>query len=81
MTNDRRISLIKISHGLKEVLNNAGFTIESILNNEPSKIAEDLGNRCICRKDYSFRDKEGIRRHCSCEIIYFNDYRSETRKI
>jgi hypothetical protein len=25
------------------VLNKAGFTIESILNNNPSKIAQDLG--------------------------------------
>ncbi len=29
--------------GLKDVLNNAGFTIESILNNDASKIAQDLG--------------------------------------
>lgn len=43
MTNDNRISLIKISRGLKDALNNAGFTIESILGNEPSKIAQDLG--------------------------------------
>lgn len=43
MTNDNRISLIKISRGLKDALNNAGFTIESILDNEPSKIAQDLG--------------------------------------
>lgn len=43
MTNDNRIDLIQIPYGLKDALNNAGFTVESILNNEPSKIAQDLG--------------------------------------
>ena len=43
MTNDNRINLIPIPYGLKDALNNAGFTVESILNNEPSKIAQDLG--------------------------------------
>ncbi|MFB5600292.1 MAG: hypothetical protein ACE5SW_08720 [Nitrososphaeraceae archaeon] len=43
MKNDNRIDLIKIPNGLKDALNNAGFTVESILNNEPSKIAQDLG--------------------------------------
>jgi hypothetical protein len=43
MKNDHRIEHITISIGLKDILNNAGFTIESILNNDPSKIAQDLG--------------------------------------
>jgi hypothetical protein len=43
MINDHRIEHITIPIGLKEILNNAGFTIESILNNDPSKIAQDLG--------------------------------------
>lgn len=43
MKNDNRIDLIKIPNGLKDALNNAGFTVESILNNEPSKIAQYLG--------------------------------------
>ena len=43
MMNDNRIDLIQIPYGLKDALNDAGFTIESILNNEPSKIAQDLG--------------------------------------
>ena len=43
MKNDYRIDHITIPIGLKDVLNKAGFTIESILNNEPSKIAQDLG--------------------------------------
>lgn len=43
MKNDYRIDHITIPIGLKDVLNNAGFTIESILNNDPSKIAQDLG--------------------------------------
>ena len=43
MKNDYRIDHITIPIGLKVVLNKAGFTIESILNNEPSKIAQDLG--------------------------------------
>lgn len=41
--NDYRIDHITIPIGLKDVLNKAGFTIESILNNNPSKIAQDLG--------------------------------------
>ena len=43
MKNDDRIEYITIPIGLKDILNNAGFTIESILNNDPSKIAQDLG--------------------------------------
>ena len=43
MKNDYRIDHITIPIGLKDVLTKAGFTIESILNNEPSKIAQDLG--------------------------------------
>jgi hypothetical protein len=43
MKNDHRIEQIKIPIGLKDILNNAGFTIEFILNNDPSKIAQDLG--------------------------------------
>ncbi len=43
MKNDYRIDHITIPVGLKDVLNNAGFTIESILNNDPSKIAQALG--------------------------------------
>ncbi|HET8794109.1 MAG TPA: hypothetical protein VFM31_09960 [Nitrososphaeraceae archaeon] len=43
MKNDDRIGQITIPIGLKDILNNAGFTIESILNNDPSKIAQDLG--------------------------------------
>ena len=43
MKNDYRIDHITIPIGLKDVLNKAGFTIESILDNDPSKIAQDLG--------------------------------------
>ena len=43
MKNDYRIDHITIPIGLKDVLTKAGFTIESILNNKPSKIAQDLG--------------------------------------
>jgi hypothetical protein len=43
MKNDNRIDLIKIPNGLKDALNDAGFTVESILDNEPSQIAQDLG--------------------------------------
>jgi hypothetical protein len=43
MKNDYRIDHITIPIGLKDVLNNAGFTIESILNNDPSRIAQALG--------------------------------------
>lgn len=43
MKNDYRIDHITIPIGLKDVLNNAGFTIESILNNDPSRLAQALG--------------------------------------
>ena len=40
---DPRLELVEIPKGLIEVLQNSGFTIEKILDNEPSKIAEELG--------------------------------------
>jgi hypothetical protein len=40
---DERLELVQISKGLIEMLKNAGFTIESILDNGPSHIAETLG--------------------------------------
>ena len=41
--NDVRLELVEISKGLIEILHDAGFTVESILENEPSHIAEILG--------------------------------------
>ena|SRR5215207_7706497 len=40
---DERLELVEISKGLIEMLQNAGFTIEKILENGPSNIAETLG--------------------------------------
>ncbi len=40
---DKRLESLEIPKGLIEVLQNAGFTIEKILDNEPSVIAEKLG--------------------------------------
>jgi hypothetical protein len=40
---DERLELVEISKGLIEMLQNAGFTIEKILDNGPSHIAETLG--------------------------------------
>ena len=40
---DERLALLKISKGLIELLQDAGFTIEKILENNPSRIAEILG--------------------------------------
>ena len=40
---DQRLELIEIPRGLIEILQNAGFTIEKIMDSEPSKIAEKLG--------------------------------------
>jgi hypothetical protein len=40
---DERLELVEISKGLIEILQNAGFTIETILDNGPSHIAETLG--------------------------------------
>ena len=40
---DKRLGNINIPKGLVESLNNAGFTIEIILNSHPSGIAQILG--------------------------------------
>ena len=40
---DKRLGFVNIPKGLIESLNNAGFTIEMILNSRPSDIAEILG--------------------------------------
>jgi hypothetical protein len=40
---DPRLELVEIPKGLIEVLQNSGFTIEKILDSEPSEIAEELG--------------------------------------
>ena len=40
---DPRLELIEIPKGLIEVLQNSGFTMEKILNSEPSEIAKELG--------------------------------------
>src|SRR5918995_6425279 len=40
---DERLELVKISKGLIEMLQSAGFTMEKILENSPSHIAETLG--------------------------------------
>ena len=40
---DGRLELIEIPKGLIEILQEAGFTIEKILDNGPSHIAERLG--------------------------------------
>ena len=40
---DERLELVDISKGLIEMLQNAGFTVEKILDNGPSYIVETLG--------------------------------------
>jgi hypothetical protein len=40
---DERLGFVNIPKGLVESLNNAGFTIEMILNSKPADIAEILG--------------------------------------
>jgi hypothetical protein len=40
---DERLALVNIPKGLVESLNDAGFTIEIILNSRPSDIAQVLG--------------------------------------
>ena len=40
---DQRLELIEIPKGLIEILQNAGFTIEKILDSCPADIAEKLG--------------------------------------
>jgi hypothetical protein len=40
---DERLELVEILKGLIEILQDAGFTIEKILEDEPSHIAEILG--------------------------------------
>ena len=40
---DERINFIEIAQGLKDLLFESGFTIESILDTQPIRIAEILG--------------------------------------
>ena len=40
---DQRLEFVEIPKGLIEILQNAGFTIEKILDSEPSDIADKLG--------------------------------------
>jgi hypothetical protein len=40
---DERLELVEIPKGLIEILQNAGFTIEKIVDSKPSDIAEKLG--------------------------------------
>ena len=40
---DQRLELVEIPKGLIEILQNDGFTVEKILDSEPSEIAEKLG--------------------------------------
>ncbi|HET9807243.1 MAG TPA: hypothetical protein VFP49_10065 [Nitrososphaeraceae archaeon] len=40
---DEQLGFVNISKGLVDSLTNAGFTIETILNNRPSDIAQILG--------------------------------------
>jgi len=40
---DERLELVEIPKGLIEILQDAGFTVEKILDSEPSHIAEKLG--------------------------------------
>jgi hypothetical protein len=42
-TKDERLEHLEISKGLIDMLQNTGFTIEKILENGPSNIAEILG--------------------------------------
>jgi hypothetical protein len=42
-TKDERLEYLNIPKGLIESLNNAGITIEMILNSKPADIAEVLG--------------------------------------
>ena len=50
---DPRLELVEIPKGLIELLQNAGFTIEKILDSEPSEIAEILGiTKQKCQEDF-----------------------------
>ena len=40
---DERLELVEISKGLRQILQDASFTVEKILQNGPSHIAEILG--------------------------------------
>ncbi|HEU5461615.1 MAG TPA: hypothetical protein VFU79_05030 [Nitrososphaeraceae archaeon] len=40
---DERVELVEISKGLIEILHDAGFSVERIVENEPSHIVEILG--------------------------------------
>lgn len=42
-TLDKQLQNVNIPNGLVDLLNNAGFTIDTILNSHPSAIAQKLG--------------------------------------
>jgi hypothetical protein len=53
---DQRLEFVEIPKGLIEIFQNAGYTIEKILNSEPSEIAEKLRIDSYVGK-IIFRDK------------------------
>ena len=56
---DDRLELIEIPRGLIEILQEAGFTVETILEYGSSHIAETLG-RVLCRRDNIQRQKKQV---------------------
>ena len=48
---DERLALVEISKGLIELLQDAGFTIEKILENQSISYCRNIRNRCLCRRD------------------------------
>jgi hypothetical protein len=65
---DERLELVEISKGLIEMLQNAGFTIEKILGNGPSHIAEILGRDVYVGEIYIMKQKK----HLLIQILIFN---------
>jgi hypothetical protein len=68
---DQRLELIEIPKGLIEILQNTGFTIEKILDSEPSIIAEKLGIDPYIG-EIIFRETNKAITKINPDLIFFN---------
>ena len=68
---DERLELIDISTGLIEVLQDARFTIEKILDSEPYDIAEKLGTDPYIG-EIIFRETNKAITKINSDLIFFN---------
>ncbi len=68
---DKRLEYLDIPKGLIEILQNNGFTIEKILDTEPSDIAERLGIDPYIG-EIIFRETNKAITKINSDLIFFN---------